>query len=112
MATTKVDVNLIDASGITSSKYLKGDGTWADMGIDNNRVANSITIDSDGAVTKPLTPAFLHTSMLKLITLQAIILCMALSFTVQKHSIKAQIIIQPMERLLRQCLEDIFSKQP
>ncbi len=28
MATTKVDVNLIDASGITSSKYLKGDGTW------------------------------------------------------------------------------------
>ena len=28
MATTKVDVNLIDASGITSSKFLKGDGTW------------------------------------------------------------------------------------
>jgi hypothetical protein len=28
LATTKVDVNLIDASGITSSKYLKGDGTW------------------------------------------------------------------------------------
>ena len=59
MATTKVDVNLIDASSISDTKYLKGDGTWADMGIDNNRVANSITIDSDGAVTKPLTPAFL-----------------------------------------------------
>jgi hypothetical protein len=31
LATTKVDVNLIDASGITSSKYLKGDGTWAEV---------------------------------------------------------------------------------
>ena len=28
MATTKVDVNLIDATGITDTKYLKGDGTW------------------------------------------------------------------------------------
>ena len=32
MATTKVDVNLIDASGITDDKYLKGDGTWAATG--------------------------------------------------------------------------------
>jgi len=28
LATTKVDVNLIDATGITDDKYLKGDGTW------------------------------------------------------------------------------------
>jgi hypothetical protein len=29
LATTKVDVNLIDASSIGDAKYLKGDGTWA-----------------------------------------------------------------------------------
>jgi hypothetical protein len=28
LATTKVDVNLIDASSIGDTKYLKGDGTW------------------------------------------------------------------------------------
>ena len=31
MATTKVDVNLIDASSIGDAKYLKGDGTWGEI---------------------------------------------------------------------------------
>ena len=33
-------------------------GAFTSLGIDDNATANSITIDSTGAVTKPLTPAF------------------------------------------------------
>ena len=28
MALTKVDVNMMEATGLGASKYLKGDGTW------------------------------------------------------------------------------------
>ncbi len=32
MALTKVDVNMMEATGRTDAKFLKGDGTWAEAG--------------------------------------------------------------------------------
>ena len=46
-------------SGISvSATTLTATGAFTSLGIDDNATANSITIDSSGAVTKPLTPAF------------------------------------------------------
>ena len=49
MATTKVDVNLIDASGITSSKYLKGDGTWATIAAGGGFIEYTVVTASNSA---------------------------------------------------------------
>jgi len=48
-----------DTVTVPSGASLVVSGTFTSVGIDDNATATSITIDSDGAVTKPLTPAFL-----------------------------------------------------
>jgi len=62
IADSSVTLPKLSSGTGTTGQYLKTDGSatlsWADVGVDNNRAANSITIDSTGAVTKPLTPAF------------------------------------------------------
>jgi len=64
-----IQANLIEpSSGTTLTLGASGDTVtlpsgvsmsgFNSVGIDDNAVANAITIDSSGAVTKPLTPAF------------------------------------------------------
>lgn len=60
MATTKVDVNLIDASGIDPAKFLRGDGTWEAAGagtsVTTTKTTGTTTLtdsDASGYVTVP-----------------------------------------------------------
>ena len=46
MATTKVDVNLIDATGITDTKYLKGDGTWGTIAASGGFIKYTVVVAS------------------------------------------------------------------
>ena len=65
MATTKVDVNLIDASGITSSKYLKGDGTWATVDALPSQTSQSgkfLTTDGSTASWDEISGGLTHVS--------------------------------------------------
>ena len=48
----------VAATTLTASGATTLSGSFTSLGIDDNATANSITIDSTGAVTKPLTPAF------------------------------------------------------
>jgi len=57
MALTKVDVNMVEASGLVDANYLKGDGTWgaiASAGFSKYTVviASDSTFDLDSDTTK------------------------------------------------------------
>lgn len=66
MATTKVDVKLIDASSIGDAKYLKGDGTWAAIAAGGG-FAGTQVYTGDATWTKATREAALGVDITKVI---------------------------------------------
>ena len=68
MATTKVDVNLIDASSIGDAKYLKGDGTWATIAAGGGLAGvQAYTTDGSHTWTKATRESALGVTIKKLV---------------------------------------------
>ena len=67
MATTKVDVNLIDASSIGDAKYLKGDGTWGTVAGGGLAGVQAYTSTGSATWTKSTRESALGVTITKLI---------------------------------------------